>query len=218
MPGRIARTVAACLLWAAGFCAAPALPPSAMAWDDLLGGAQRMADGDNPQAGSTLGLPSPSQLERQENSLLPTTGHFREIISAGIDPPSKNNKAASVLYGQHAYSAGSAMQPGTGDIAVNITVNNATLKTGTTSAGMTFATDGCNSGISLHNGDTYPNTWSDPLCSGGNETGNADSRALYAQGRLNGSATDNASVRMTSSGGSPHTRWLPIDAGCPARV
>lgn len=210
MPGSIARTVAACSLLAAGFCAALALL-LVVDQDNLSSGARQVAFGDNPQTGTTPKVPAAPDVG---SSLQRTTRHLRVIMSAGIDHPQNNNKAAPVLYGQHADSAGSAMRPGTGNIAVD----NATIKTGPVSAGMTFATDGCNSGISEHNGDTYPNTWSNPLCSGGNTSGNADSQALYAQGRLNGAATDNASVCMATRGGSPHSHSLPIDAGCPACV
>lgn len=211
MPGSIARTVAACSLLAASFCAALALLPLAVAQGDLSSGAPRVAHDESRQAGTTPDIPATPYTR---DSLQRITDHFRVFMSAGIDHPQKNDKAAPVLHGQHATSAGSATQPSTGNIAVNI----ASIKTGRASAGMTFATDGCNSGISEHNGDTYPNTWSNPLCPGGNKTGNAASQVLYAQGHLNGSVTHNASVYMAASGGPPHTHSRSIDAGCPACV
>lgn len=196
MQGSLARTVAACSLFTASFCATLALLPLAVAQESTFNG-----------------LPGHDRWS-QEGSLQRATDRFRVNVTAGIDHPQKNHKAAPVLYGQHATSAGSATQPSTGNIAVNYAI----AQTGPASAGMTFATDGCNSGISEHNGDTYPNTWSTPLCPGSNGTGDADSQALYAQGHLNGSATDNASVCMAASGSPPHIRSLPIDAGCPACV
>ncbi|MFV3308557.1 hypothetical protein ACNFBT_25115 [Pseudomonas sp. NY15181] len=208
MLGRIARTVATCSSWAAGVCAALALLPLAVAQDFPSNGALRVADDDSRQASNTPALPYFG------DSLQRTTRHVLVIMTAGIGHPQKNHKAAPVLYGQRATSAGSATQPSTGNIAVS----NATIKTGLASAGMTFATDGCNSGISEHNGDTYPNTWSAPLCPGSNKTGDAESQALYAQGHLNGSAIHSASVYMAASGGPPHTHLQPIDAGCPACV
>ncbi|WP_152223928.1 hypothetical protein [Pseudomonas sp. SCB32] len=232
MPESIARTIATCSALVAVFCAALALLPWAVAQgaqeSALLDGAghdvhgnlsngagnPRVADDGEQQVSETLGSDSTAAFRSLANSSQRTTSNFRIDMTAAIDHSQKNSKAATSPYGQHANSAGSAMRPSPG----NITVKDATLQTGSASAGMTFANDGCYSGISEHNGDTYPNTWSNMLCPGGNETGNADSRALYAQGHQNGSATDNASVHMAASGGPPHRHSLPIDAGCPARV
>jgi len=232
MPESIARTVATCSFLAAAFCAALALLPWTVAQgaleSGLIDGAGRefhgnlshsagnplLAEDGEQQVTETLDSDSTAATRSLANSSQRSTGNFRIDRTADIDHSPKNNQAATSPYGQPADSAGSAMQPSPGNIAVN----NATLQTGSASAGMTFAADGGYSGISAHNGDTCPTTWSDPFRPGGNDTGHADSRARYVQGLLIGSATDNASVHMAASGGSPHRHSLPIDAGCPACV